>query len=129
MADRDEVRTDEAPAPFRGAPYSQGIRVGGLVFVSGQVAIDPTTNSFAGGSLSEQAERVFANVSAILMAAGSSLDRIVKTTVYLADLDQFDAMNEVYAKHVGQPAPARTTIEASRLPAGALIEIDVIAQA
>lgn len=129
MADRVEVRTQDAPAPFRGAPYSQALNVGDFVFVSGQIAMDPATNTFADGSLSEQAERVFANLAAILAAAGSGLDRIVKTTVYLADIDDFDAMNEVYAKHVGQPAPARTTIEAGRLPAAALIEIDVIAQA
>ena len=129
MADRVAVRTEDAPAPFRGAPYSQALLVGEFVFVSGQIAIDPATNTLAGGGLSEQAERVFANLAAILTAAGSSLEKIVKTTVYLADIGEFDAMNEVYAKHVGQPPPARTTIEAARLPGGALIEIDVIAQA
>ena len=121
------VRTEQAPAPFRGAPYSQAVKLGDLVFISGQIAIDPETNSFAGGSVSEQTTRVFANLAAILDAAGSSLGRVARTTVYLADIDDFDTMNEVYSQHVDQPAPARTTIEVSRLPAGALIEIDVIA--
>lgn len=127
MSELVEVRTEEAPAPFRGAPYSQAVKLGDLVFVSGQIAIDPATNSFSGGDVSEQAERVFANVSAILRAAGSSLESIVKTTVYLASIDDFDQMNEVYARHVTAPAPARTTIQAGALPAGALFEIDVIA--
>ncbi len=129
MPDLVEVRTDKAPQPFRGAPYSQGVKLGELVFVSGQIAIDPETNEFAGGTVSEQAERVFANIAAVLEAAGTSLSRVVRTTVYLDNLDDFDAMNEVYAQHVGQPPPARTTFEVSRLPAGALIEIDVIAGA
>ena len=123
------VRTDKAPAPFKGAPYSQALVVGEFVFVSGQIAIDPSTNTFAGGTIGEQTTRVFANLAAILAEAGTSLDRAVRTTVYLADLDDFEAMNEVYASHVGQPPPARTTFEVSRLPAGALIEIDVIASA
>ena len=129
MPELVEVRTEEAPAPFRGAPYSQAVKFGELVFVSGQIAIDPATNAFAGGSVAEQAERVFANLSAILEAADSSLSRVVRTTVYLADIGDFDQMNEVYARHVGQPPPARTTFEVSRLPADARIEIDVIAGA
>ena len=98
-----------------------------LIFVSGQIAINPETNLFEGGTAGEQTERIFANLNAILKAAGSSFECVVKSTVYLADMNDFDAMNEVYAQHVGQPAPARTTIEISQLPAGALVEIDVIA--
>tara|TARA_B100000686_G_C16240102_1_gene689192 strand:+ start:210 stop:662 length:453 start_codon:yes stop_codon:yes gene_type:complete len=128
-----EISTKLAPAPFRGAPYSQGVmqkgwlRKRGLIFVSGQIAINPETNLFEGGTAGEQTERIFANLNAILKAAGSSFECVVKSTVYLADMNDFDAMNEVYAQHVGQPAPARTTIEISQLPAGALVEIDVIA--
>ena len=127
MPELAEVRTDKAPLPFRGAPYSQAVTLGELVFVSGQIAIDPATNAFAGGTVREQAERVFSNLSAILSAAGSSLEKVARTTVYLDDINDFEVMNEVYALHVSQPAPARSTIEVSRLPAGALIEIDVIA--
>ena len=129
MPELVELRTDQAPLPFRGAPYSQAVKLGELVFVSGQIAIDPATNSFEGGTVGEQAVRIFANISAILDAAGSSLANVVRTTVYLTDIGDFDTMNEVYAQHVGDPAPARTTIEVSRLPAGATIEIDVIAGA
>jgi 2-iminobutanoate/2-iminopropanoate deaminase len=127
MPELVEVRTDQAPLPFRGAPYSQAVTLGELVFVSGQIAIDPATNAFAAGSVREQAERVFSNLSAILNAAGSSLENVARTTVYLDDINDFEAMNEVYALHVSEPAPARSTIEVSRLPAGAVIEIDVIA--
>ena len=127
MSELIEVRTEQAPAPFRGAPYSQAVKLGELVFVSGQIAIDPELNAFAGGTVTEQTARVFSNISAILDAAGSSLAQIARTTVYLANIDDFDVMNQEYAQHVGQPPPSRTTIEAGRLPAGALVEIDVIA--
>jgi 2-iminobutanoate/2-iminopropanoate deaminase len=122
------VRTDGAPAPFQGAPYSQAIRSGGLVFVSGQVALEPREQRLVPGGVAEQTEQVFANLSAILQAAGSSLERVVKTTVYLQSLDDFAAMNEVYAKHVGADPPARATVEVARLPSGALVEIDAIAE-
>ena len=127
MAEKQVVRTDEAPAPFQGAPYSQAVRFGDLVFVSGQIAIDPATNRIVGSAIEEQSEQVLANLRSILEEAGSSLERVVKTTVYLADLADFGAMNEVYARHLGESAPARATIQAGALPSGALVEIDAVA--
>jgi 2-iminobutanoate/2-iminopropanoate deaminase len=125
---KEVVRTDGAPAPFQGAPYSQAIRSGGLVFVSGQIALEPRERRLVAGGVAEQTDQVFANLRAILQAAGSSLERLVKTTVYLQSLDDFAAMNEVYAKHVGADPPARATVEVARLPSGALVEIDAIAE-
>ncbi len=127
--DKEAVRTEEAPAPFQGAPYSQAIRAGGLVFVSGQVALQPGAQELAADEIAAQTEQVFANLRAILEAAGSGLDRIVKTTVYLRDLDHFQGMNDVYRKYVGDLPPARATIEVSALPSGALVEMDAIALA
>ena len=127
--DKEAIRTEAAPAPFQGAPYSQAIKAGGLLFVSGQVALQPGASVPASDTIEEQTEQVFANLRAILEAAGSSLDRIVKTTVYLTDLGDFQAMNEVYKQHVGDLPPARATIEVSKLPAGALVEIEAIALA
>ena len=127
--DKEAIRTEAAPAPFRGAPYSQAIRAGGLLFVSGQVALQPGLSEPVSDAIGAQTEQVFANLRAILEAAGSSLDRIVKTTVYLTDLGDFQAMNEVYKQHVGELPPARATIEVSKLPAGSLIEIEAIALA
>ena len=127
MADKAVIRTEEAPAPFQGAPYSQAIRIGELVFVSGQLALKPGDHELSGGSIQEQTEQIFNNLSAILTAAGTSLDKLVKTTVFLADLDDFQGMNEVYAKHVGDRAPARSTVEVAALPSGALVEIEAIA--
>jgi 2-iminobutanoate/2-iminopropanoate deaminase len=98
MTEKDVVRTEQAPAPFQGAPYSQAIRVEGLVFVSGQLALRPDHAEIIGDSIQEQTEQVFANLRAILEEAGSGLDRLVKTTVYLADLGDFAGMNEVYAR-------------------------------
>lgn len=129
MAEKEAVRTEEAPAPFQGAPYSQAIKAGGLVFVSGQVALVPGATEPVGSDVGEQTEQVFANLRAILEAAGSGLDRVVKTTVYLSDLDHFQAMNDVYRTHVGEVPPARATVEVSALPSGALVEIDAIALA
>jgi 2-iminobutanoate/2-iminopropanoate deaminase len=129
MAEKEAVRTEEAPAPFQGAPYSQAIKAGGLVFVSGQVALVPGATEPVGSDVGEQTEQVFANLRAILEAAGSGLDRVVKTTVYLSDLDDFQAMNDVYRTHVGEVPPARATVEVSALPSGALVEIDAIALA
>jgi 2-iminobutanoate/2-iminopropanoate deaminase len=125
---RRVIRTDKAPAPFQGAPYSQAIAHGGLVFVSGQLGIDPEGNMVDGG-ISEQTEQVMQNLSAILEAAGSSLQSVVKATIFLADLGDFQAMNEVYARHVGDEPPARATFQVAALPSGALIEIEVIAAA
>jgi 2-iminobutanoate/2-iminopropanoate deaminase len=127
MTGKAVVRTDQAPAPFQGAPYSQAIRCGDLVFVSGQLAIDPKTNDVVGTTIGEQTEQVFANLRAILEEAGSGLDRLVKTTVFLIDLGDFAGMNEVYARHVGNQPPARATVEISKLPSGALVEIEAIA--
>jgi 2-iminobutanoate/2-iminopropanoate deaminase len=129
MEAKTVVRTEEAPAPFQGAPYSQAIRAGGLVFVSGQLALRPGAPEIAGATIQEQTEQVFANLGAILEEAGSGLDQLVKTTVYLANLDDFAGMNEVYSRHVGDAPPARATIEVSALPSGALVEIEAIATA
>jgi 2-iminobutanoate/2-iminopropanoate deaminase len=127
MEGKTAVRTEEAPAPFRGAPYSQAIQAGGFVFVSGQLALRPDHAEIVGDSIGEQTEQVFANLRAILEAAGSGLDRLVKTTVYLADLGDFAGMNEVYARHVGDVPPARATIEVSALPSAAKVEIEAVA--
>src|SRR5712691_6890601 len=129
MEAKTVVRTEQAPAPFQGAPYSQAIRAGGLVFVSGQLALRPGAHEIAGETIEEQTEQVFANLRAILEEAGSGLDRLVKTTVYLADLADFAGMNEVYARHVGAAPPARATMEVAALPSGALVEIEAVATA
>jgi 2-iminobutanoate/2-iminopropanoate deaminase len=127
MAEKSVVRTEAAPAPFQGAPYSQATRAGNLVFVSGQLSLRPGEKELTGGSIQEQTEQIFANLRAILEEAGSSLDRLVKTTVFLADLGDFAGMNEVYAKHVGDRPPARSTVEVAALPSGALVEIEAVA--
>ena len=127
MEGKTAVRTEEAPAPFQGAPYSQAIKAGGFVYVSGQLALRPDHGEIVGDSVGEQTEQVFANLRAILEAAGSGLERLVKTTVYLADLRDFAAMNEVYARHVGDVPPARATIEVAALPSGAKVEIEAVA--
>jgi 2-iminobutanoate/2-iminopropanoate deaminase len=127
VQERSVVRTERAPAPFAGAPYSQGIRAGEFVFVSGQVAVAPGTSEIAGETIQEQTEQVFANLRAILEEAGSGLDRLVKTTVFLSDFGDFAGMNEVYARHVGADPPARSTVEVAALPAGARVEIEAIA--
>jgi 2-iminobutanoate/2-iminopropanoate deaminase len=127
VSEKTVVRTESAPAPFQGAPYSQGIRFGDLVFVSGQLPVDPATGSIVPGAIVEQTERVMQNLQAVLEAAGSSLDNALKATIYLADLADFQGMNEVYARHVGTQPPARATIEVSALPAGARLEIEIVA--
>jgi 2-iminobutanoate/2-iminopropanoate deaminase len=126
VPDPSAVSTDAAPAPFQGAPYSQGIRCGDLVFVSGQLGLKPGDTELSGG-IQEQTEQVFDNLQAILRAAGTSLERLVKTTVFLTNLSDFQAMNEVYARRVGATKPARSTIEIGALPSGALIEVEAIA--
>ena len=123
---RRVIRTDKAPAPFQGAPYSQAIAHGELVFVSGQVGVDPGGNMVEGG-IAEQTEQVMKNLSAILEAAGTSLQNVVKATIFLADLGDFQAMNEVYARHMGDEPPARATFQVAALPAGAVVEIEMIA--
>ena len=127
MQEKSVVRTEAAPAPFQGAPYSQAIVAGGFVFVSGQLALEPGAKELSGGTIAEQTEQVFANLAAILAAAGSGLDRLVKTTVFLTDLGDFAGMNEVYARHVGERPPARSTVEIAGLPSGALVEIEAVA--
>jgi 2-iminobutanoate/2-iminopropanoate deaminase len=124
---KNVVRTESAPAPFQGAPYSQAIKANGFVFVSGQLALRPGEKDLMGGEIGAQTEQVFANLRAILEEGGSSLDQLVKTTVFLQNLDDFAGMNEVYAKHVGSTPPARSTVEVAKLPSGALVEIEAIA--
>jgi 2-iminobutanoate/2-iminopropanoate deaminase len=126
MPEKSVVRTENAPAPFQGAPYSQGIKAGDYVFVSGQVGLGPGDTEFKEG-ITEQTEQIFRNIAAILEEAGSGLDRLVKTTVFLVDLGEFQAMNDVYAKHVGDVPPARSTVEISALPPGARVEIEAVA--
>jgi 2-iminobutanoate/2-iminopropanoate deaminase len=127
MAEKSVVRTEAAPAPFQGAPYSQAIMAGGLVFASGQLALRPGSSELVGSTIQEQTEQIFANLRAILEAAGSGLDRLVKTTVFLVNLSDFAGMNEVYARHVGGQPPARSTVEVAALPSGALVEIEAVA--
>jgi 2-iminobutanoate/2-iminopropanoate deaminase len=127
VPEKTVVRTEAAPAPFQGAPYSQAIRAGDFVFVSGQLAVRPGHTEMAGDTIQEQTEQIFANLRAILEAAGTSLERLVKTTVFLANLGDFGGMNEVYARHVGGAPPARSTVEVAALPSGALVEIEAIA--
>ena len=122
---KDAVSTDRAPAAI--GPYSQAIRSGHLLFLSGQSPLDPATGAIVSGGISEQTERVLQNLGAILQAAGASFDRVVKTTVYLADMSEFAAMNEVYGRYFPAPAPARSTIQAARLPRDVRVEIDLIA--
>jgi 2-iminobutanoate/2-iminopropanoate deaminase len=120
------IRTEEAPSPFQGAPYSQAIKTGDLVFVSGQLGLKPGDAQIS-GTIQEQTQQIFRNLQAILEAAGSGLDRIVKTTVFLQNLGDFQGMNEVYATQVGEDRPARSTVEVAALPSGALVEIEAIA--
>jgi 2-iminobutanoate/2-iminopropanoate deaminase len=127
VADKVVIRTDRAPGPFQGAPYNQAIRVGDLVFVAGQLGIDLETGELAGAGIAEQTEQIMANLGAILDAAGSGLENLVKTTVFLMDLGDFSGMNEVYARHVGDRPPARSTVQISGLPSGSLVEIEAVA--
>ena len=124
---KEIVRTEAAPAPFQGAPYSQAVKANGLVFVSGQLSLRPGEKELTGGDVAAQTEQIFANLRAILEEAGTSLDNLVKTTVFLQNLGDFAAMNEVYARHVGDRPPARSTVEVAKLPSGALVEIEAIA--
>jgi len=123
---KDVVLTDKAPQPI--GPYSQAVKVNGFLYLSGQVAIDPRSNTFAGGGIAAQTERVMENIRAILEAGGSSLRHAVKTTVFLKEMDDFAAMNQVYARYfIDAAAPARSTVQVARLPKDALVEIEVIA--
>jgi 2-iminobutanoate/2-iminopropanoate deaminase len=119
------IQTDRAPQAI--GPYSQAIKARGFVYASGQIPIDPATGQFVDGGIAEQTEQVMKNVAAVLEAAGSRLDRIVKTTVFLADMEEFAAMNEVYAKFFTTDPPARATVQAAGLPRNARVEIEVVA--
>jgi 2-iminobutanoate/2-iminopropanoate deaminase len=127
VANKEVLHTERAPAPFQGAPYSQGIRFGELVFVSGQVGIDPSTGEMVAGGIAEQTEQAMRNLEAVLEEGGSTLTQLLKTTIYLADFGDFGAMNEVYARRLGDRPPARATIQAGALPSGALVEIEAVA--
>jgi 2-iminobutanoate/2-iminopropanoate deaminase len=122
---KDVVLTARGPKPI--GPYSQAIRSSGFVFVSGQVALDPQTGAFVGTDVRQQTERVMENLKGILEASGASLNHVVKTTVFLQDMNDFAAMNEVYARYFTSAPPARSTVQVARLPKDALLEIDVIA--
>ncbi len=122
---REVIATSNAPKAI--GPYSQAIRCGGMIFCSGQIALDPVTNTVIDGDVSAQTERVLKNLSAVLWEAGSNLDQVVKTTVFLKSMNDFAAMNEVYGKFFSKQPPARSTVEAARLPKDVLVEIDVIA--
>jgi len=122
---RQRIQTENAPAAI--GPYSQAIKAGGFVFCSGQVALDPQTGQFVAGGVAEQTEQVLKNLSAVLEAAGSSLDQVVKTTVFLADMKEFSEMNEVYARFFSEPPPARATVAAAGLPRDARVEIEAVA--
>jgi 2-iminobutanoate/2-iminopropanoate deaminase len=122
---RKHVSTSHAPTPI--GPYSQGVIAGGLLFVSGQIAIDPASNQLVTGDIEAQTEQVMKNLLAVLKAAKMGADNVVKTTVYLSDLADFPRMNEVYARFLGKTPPARSTIQAAGLPKGVRVEIDVIA--
>lgn len=119
------IATDDAPQAI--GPYSQAIAAGDQVFAAGQIALDPETMEITGTDVAEQTARVLANLRAVLRAAGTGLEKVVKTTVYLADMADFPAMNEIYASHFGGHKPARATVQAGGLPKGALVEIDAIA--
>jgi 2-iminobutanoate/2-iminopropanoate deaminase len=124
---KEVVRSDSAPLPI--GPYSQAIRAGGMIFVSGQIPLDPGTGQMVAGDVKAQTRRVLENVAAVLQAAGSSMDRVVKTTIFLRDMNDFGAVNEEYASVFRELPPARSTVQAARLPRDAMIEIDCIALA
>jgi 2-iminobutanoate/2-iminopropanoate deaminase len=124
---RDVISTKEGPQAI--GPYSQAIRANGFVFVSGQVAIDPATQQVLGGDIAAQTDRVLKNLSAILSASGSGLEKVVRSTVFLKNMADFSAMNEVYGRYFNVKPPARSTVEVARLPKDVLVEIDVIALA
>jgi len=122
---RERIQTENAPAAI--GPYSQAIKAGGFVFVSGQIPIDPQTGQFVAGGIAEQTERVLKNLKAVLEASGSSLDQVVKTTVFLADMKEFTGMNEVYTTFFSGAPPARATVAAAGLPRDARVEIEAVA--
>lgn len=122
---REIISTDKAPGAI--GPYSQAIKTGGMVYCSGQIPIDPVTGEFVSNDITEQTDQVLKNLSAVLEAAGTNLGNVVKTTVFLADMSDFAAMNEIYARYFGENKPARATVQAARLPRDAKVEIECIA--
>ena len=120
------INTDKAPAAI--GPYSQGMKVHGFLFTAGQIALDPATGQIVDGGITPQTQRVLANLSAVLKAAGAEWSDVVKTTVFLADLADFPVVNDLYGKHLGEARPARSTVQVAALPRGALVEIDAIAR-
>jgi 2-iminobutanoate/2-iminopropanoate deaminase len=126
MPDPSPVQTDRAPAAI--GPYSQAVVVDGWVYCSGQIPIDPDSGELVEGDTAAQTEQVLTNLAAVLHAAGASLDQVVKTTVFLADMDDFGAMNQVYARHFGDHRPARAAVEAARLPREVSVEIECVAR-
>ena len=124
--ERTAVYTENAPKPI--GPYSQAIRCGSLVFTSGQIPLDPVTGNVVSGDIAKQTEQVFVNLVAVLSAAGTGLERAVKTTVFLTDMGLFAKVNEVYARYFQEPFPARSTVQVSALPKGVLVEIEVVAE-
>jgi len=122
---KEIIQTEQAPKAI--GPYSQAIRANGLIFASGQIPINPETGQFVSGGIVEQTEQAIKNLSQVLEAAGSDLSRVVKTTVFLADMNEFAAMNEVYGRFFNEAPPARATVEAARLPRDARVEIEAIA--
>lgn len=129
MSERTVIATDGAPRPYGGAPYNQAIRAAGLVFCAGQVGLDPASGTLVPGGVQAQTQRAMENLRAVLEAAGSTLDQVVKTTVFIADLADFATVNEVYATFFRDLPPARSTVQVAGLPAGALVEIEAIALA
>ena len=121
------IAVDGAPRPFEGAPYNQAIKAGGLVFCAGQVALDPESGTLVGDDVAAQTHRALRNLQAVLEGAGSGLDQVVKTTVFMTDLGEFGAMNEVYAEYFTSDPPARSTVQVADLPAGARVEIEAVA--
>jgi 2-iminobutanoate/2-iminopropanoate deaminase len=126
---KEIIRTDNAPAPLGGAPYNQAVKVGGLVFLAGQIPLDAGTGQLVEGGIVEQTHTCFDNVAAILAAAGSDLTKVIRAQVYMIDLAEFSEMNGVYSERMGQPYPARSTFQVASLPAGARVEIEVVAEA
>ena len=122
---KDAVITDRGPKPI--GPYSQAIKANGFLFLSGQVALDPKSNEFTAGDVRQQTERTLENIKGILEAAGSNLHHVVKTTVFLKDMNDFSAMNEVYGRYFTSAPPARSTVQVARLPKDALVEIEIVA--
>jgi len=129
MSERTVIVTEGAPRPFAGAPYNQAVKGAGLVFCAGQVGMDPAAGTLVAGGVEAQTRRAMQNLAAVLEAAGSGLDRVVKTTIFVADLGDFATVNEVYGSFFAEAPPARSTVQVAGLPAGAAVEIEAIALA